>query len=163
MYYINTKTGKYPLRTKHIRAENPDTSFGEIFTPPDWYKTVQPAQKPEFNEWSQDVEEVAPVQVNGVWTQQWKVIDRFKEYTDEGGILHTVQEQIDAYIENRTQAAATEIRYKRDILLKDSDWSQVADSPVDKLLWATYRQDLREITEQNGFPLEVIWPDKPRG
>lgn len=52
-------------------------------------------------------------------------------------------------------------RFKRGELLAASDWTQVADAPVDKAAWATYRQALRGITSQEGFPYSVVWPDKP--
>lgn len=67
----------------------------------------------------------------------------------------------------RTQAELENIvfskkaRTKRNKLLADSDWTQVADAPVDQSAWATYRQALRDITEQNGFPNEVTWPVEP--
>jgi hypothetical protein len=54
--------------------------------------------------------------------------------------------------------AANEIRIKRDQLLKDTDWTQVADVPVDKAAYATYRQALRDITLQAEFPTTVEWP-----
>ena len=54
-----------------------------------------------------------------------------------------------------------ELRDKRNQLLKDSDWTQVADAPVDKTAWATYRQALRDITYQEGFPFNVIFPNPP--
>lgn len=53
------------------------------------------------------------------------------------------------------------VRNQRNTLLSSSDWTQVADAPVDKAAWATYRQELRDITAQAGFPTEVIWPVKP--
>ena len=56
---------------------------------------------------------------------------------------------------------AKSVRNSRDQLLKDSDWTQVADAPVDKQVWATYRQSLRDITAQSGFPWEVTWSNKP--
>jgi hypothetical protein len=52
-------------------------------------------------------------------------------------------------------------RAKRDKLLAASDWTQVADAPVDQAAWATYRQALRDIPSQPGFPAEIIWPVKP--
>ena len=55
---------------------------------------------------------------------------------------------------------ANEVRAKRNQLLVQSDWTQVADVPVDKAAWATYRQELRDITIQQNFPLEVIWPQE---
>jgi hypothetical protein len=53
------------------------------------------------------------------------------------------------------------IRTERNFLLTDSDWTQVADAPVDQAAWATYRQALRDIPSQDGFPSQVIWPNKP--
>jgi len=56
---------------------------------------------------------------------------------------------------------AKSVRTTRDEKLKDSDWSQVADAPVDKTVWATYRQELRDLTKQSGFPWEVTYPTQP--
>lgn len=56
---------------------------------------------------------------------------------------------------------AEQIRAERDALLVASDWTQVADAPVDQQAWATYRQALRDIPQQPGFPTDVIWPTKP--
>ena len=53
------------------------------------------------------------------------------------------------------------IRQSRNATLKDSDWTQLSDSPVDKSAWATYRQALRDVPSQEGFPWEVTWPSKP--
>lgn len=54
-----------------------------------------------------------------------------------------------------------EIRTKRDLLLAESDWTQVADAPVDQAAWATYRQALRDIPAQAGFPNTIDWPTQP--
>ena len=56
---------------------------------------------------------------------------------------------------------AAEVRTKRNALLQQSDWTQVADAPVDQAAWATYRQALRDITMQSGFPENVVWPTPP--
>lgn len=58
-------------------------------------------------------------------------------------------------------AAITEVREKRNQALKDCDWTQVADAPVDQAAWAEYRQSLRDITTQTGFPWTVEWPVAP--
>jgi hypothetical protein len=58
-----------------------------------------------------------------------------------------------------TQAGA--MRKQRNEKLSDSDWTQVADAPVDKTVWATYRQALRDITAQEGFPWNITWPVEP--
>lgn len=57
--------------------------------------------------------------------------------------------------------AALEARFERDDLLKDSDFTQLPDSPVDSSVWATYRQALRDVPDQDGFPDTIIWPTKP--
>ena len=59
--------------------------------------------------------------------------------------------------EEKAQAA----RSRRDNLLGASDWTQVADAPVDAAAWATYRQALRDVPEQEGFPENVVWPTEP--
>jgi hypothetical protein len=56
---------------------------------------------------------------------------------------------------------AKSVRNSRTEKLKDSDWTQIADAPVDKEVWATYRQALRDITLQSGFPWTVEWPVAP--
>jgi hypothetical protein len=53
---------------------------------------------------------------------------------------------------------ATSIREQRNKLLSDSDWTQLADSSADKIKWAKYRQALRDITKQTGFPWDIEWP-----
>jgi len=61
---------------------------------------------------------------------------------------------------NMDQAAA-EVRGQRDALLAACDWTQVTDAPVDQTAWAAYRQALRDVPEQSGFPLQVEWPAPP--
>jgi len=58
----------------------------------------------------------------------------------------------------RTAEETREIRNKR---LAASDWTQLADAPVDKQAWANYRQSLRDVPNQSGFPANVTWPVKP--
>jgi hypothetical protein len=67
------------------------------------------------------------------------------------------QEQLDA----ENVQSAQSIRSQRDNLLAASDWTQVPDAPVDQTAWRVYRQALRDITSQQGFPHEVTWPTKP--
>jgi hypothetical protein len=62
-------------------------------------------------------------------------------------------------IKDAEQAEKT--RSQRTDKLKDSDWTQVADAPVDKAAWATHRQALRDITAQTGFPWTIDWPAQP--
>lgn len=56
-----------------------------------------------------------------------------------------------------------DIAYKRLQLLYETDWTQLPDVPQEtQQLWKAYRQALRDITEQEGYPREVVWPEKPK-
>lgn len=51
---------------------------------------------------------------------------------------------------------------RRAELLAASDWTQLPDVPLaTKQAWADYRQALRDITDQSGYPLEITWPTPP--
>ena len=57
-----------------------------------------------------------------------------------------------------------EARAKRDKLLAETDWTQVLDAPIDaatREAYRAYRQALRDITEQEGFPETITWPELP--
>jgi hypothetical protein len=65
-------------------------------------------------------------------------------------------EELESRIETQWQVTRTQ----RNQMLKDSDWTQLADAPVDKVTWATYRQALRDITTQ-ADPYRIEWPVIP--
>ena len=56
------------------------------------------------------------------------------------------------------------IYLRRRVELQDSDWTQTVDNPMDstkKAQWAVYRQALRDVPQQTGFPENINWPTKP--
>lgn len=60
---------------------------------------------------------------------------------------------------------ATAIRLDRTNRLSKCDWTQFSDGPLSsskKTAWATYRQALRDITKQSGFPGTITWPTEPK-
>ena len=87
--------------------------------------------------------------------------------TKNGNVPFTAEEEAEwnameaEYAAGANDRAAAEIRTERDAKLTESDWTQVADAPVDKTAWATYRQSLRDVPSQSGFPNEVTWPTEP--
>ena len=87
--------------------------------------------------------------------------------TPEGNVPFTPEEEAEwdameaEYAAGADDRAAAEIRTERDAKLTESDWTQVADAPVDQAAWATYRQELRDVPAQTGFPNEVTWPVAP--
>jgi hypothetical protein len=67
------------------------------------------------------------------------------------------------WVENE-EVAKERCLEKRKQLLLDSDWTQLPNGPFtseQQTAWATYRQALRDITDQAGYPLNVTWPQKP--
>lgn len=59
---------------------------------------------------------------------------------------------------------ADAVRGERDALLGACDWTRMDDCPIgegQREAWRAYRQALRDIPQQAGFPHEVEWPEKP--
>lgn len=110
---------------------------------PEDYVIVKSTNLPSYSE-TQKIVAGEPTLEDGKWTQNWNVVDMTTQEFDE---LKNVRAQ--------------DVRAQRDNLLKESDWSQLPDVQVNKTLWIEYRQALRNITSQSGFPLEVEWPIAP--
>jgi len=61
------------------------------------------------------------------------------------------------------EVLAVQMRARRDELLKGTDWTQLVDAPIaykEKKAMCRYRQALRDVPQQSGFPFEVAWPDE---
>lgn len=56
---------------------------------------------------------------------------------------------------------AVSARNRRDMLLRESDWAVLTDAPTDKTAWQAYRQELRDVPQQEGFPNSINWPTEP--
>jgi len=101
------------------------------------------------------VVEGTPAQVGGKWTQVWEEQDRFT--TDSDG---TKSDKEAAYQTQLDNQAAANVRSERNQKLKDTDWMGLSDVTM-PTEWATYRQALRDVPSQEGFPYTVTWPEKP--
>ena len=54
------------------------------------------------------------------------------------------------------------VRFERNELLDRYQWTETADLTTDeKAAWKTYKQALRDLPKQSGFPYDVTWPTKP--
>lgn len=104
--YINTATGQWPISETQIRTDFPQTSFPSPFVPPDEYKVIFPAPAPTpANPVIQTVREITPVLTSkGHYEQSYEIVDRFSDYTDEEGVLHTKADQEQAAIAADLQA-----------------------------------------------------------
>lgn len=68
----------------------------------------------------------------------------------------------DATDEQKTEIQMRIIRQVRDEFLKNCDWTQIPDAPVDKVAWATYRQQLRDLMATITPSYEIEFPDPPQ-
>jgi hypothetical protein len=84
--------------------------------------------------------------------------------TANGPVPFTLEEEAARDAEEKAWelGAGGRIRETRNELLAETDWTQAADVPQTiKDKWATYRQALREVPQQPGFPTNITWPTKP--
>lgn len=100
--------------------------------------------------------------VDGKWFTKYILgpvfIDRPATETEPA---QTAVEQEAAYKASKDADQAKSVRTSRNDKLKECDWTQVADAPVDQTVWAAYRQALRDISSQDGFPWTITWPTQP--
>tara|TARA_R110002020_G_scaffold56665_2_gene156597 strand:- start:741 stop:1220 length:480 start_codon:yes stop_codon:yes gene_type:complete len=89
------------------------------------------------------------------WVQKWAEQDMFAD-TEEA----TKSEQETAYQAQLDAAAASVARSERDAKLAETDWMGMSDVTM-SADWATYRQALRDVPAQSGFPNSITWPDEP--
>lgn len=101
------------------------------------YALVEYVDPPAFDAYSQRRIQKMPQQQNGQWVMVWEVIP--------------IPEP----------EMSVKVRSERNTRLAACDWTQIADSSADKSAWAIYRQELRDITKQSGFPWNVMWPTQP--
>jgi len=143
---IRLRTGQV-MTESEFRAAHPNTSFPQQLTvellngfDADPVLNGAQAQPTRYQTAYQDgVEEI-----NGQWFTKFSVADMDAEAIAS----------IDAN-------QAKSVRDERNRKLTASDWTQVADAPVDQAAWAAYRQALRDIPLQEGFPWEVTWAVEP--
>ena len=82
-------------------------------------------------------------------------------------IPYTTEEQAEydtkkaAWDAGANDRKAAEVRAERNTKLAATDWTQITDATADKTAWAIYRQALRDVTTQAGFPQTITWPDAP--
>lgn len=145
----NGTVDTYPYSVGQLRRDNPQTSFpkripDEMLADWDVYPVTY-EDVPDIDDRTQGLEQNSvPAQVNGAWTVGWTITDKTEEEVQE-----------------HDKNTAANVRSQRNSLLSESDWTQVADAPVDAQAWATYRQALRDVTDQPNFPYDINWPVKP--
>lgn len=139
---------QYPYNIAQLKQANPNSSFPK--NPSDELLAEFGVQRVFFSTQPettnvQVLEEQTPIFDTEAqrWSQVWSVRDM------------TTEE-----IESRTAQQWQQVREQRNELLAECDWTQLPDAPVDRAEWATYRQALRDITDQAN-PFAIVWPVAP--
>jgi hypothetical protein len=141
----------FAVAEENFRMLFPEVEFPKMFSPADvepygfgMYEFTQIPEVPRFKK----LVETTPIKRdNGIYYQTWD----FQDMTEEEKITST-------------EAKATEVRRLRKYKLMECDWTQLPDiilSDEKKPEWLTYRQLLRDITQQFEFPWDVSWPISP--
>ena len=181
---------KFPYTFGDLRKEHPNVSFPKNITQgimqkygmvgvlegpkptPTAYQTVKRNALPTRPVIGQYTEDDAPMPdmvgediIAGYWMIGYTAVDMFAD-TTEDGVTTTKAEHEAAYQATLDAKAAEANRTTRNKLLDDSDWTQMNDSPLSnevKTAWATYRQELRGISDLDAWPnlAEDDWPVAP--
>lgn len=158
----NRRITEAELRDRHKNVSLPKVWTSETLNFLGVTKIVSTAQPiPGENE---KVIPANPVLHEGVAREVWQVVPLFTEYTDDDGNTVTVQAQIDAKNASETAEKAFGARKDRDALLEETDGIAIGALETgvalsDEML--AYRQALRDVPQQEGFPSSITWPTKP--
>jgi hypothetical protein len=141
------KLARYPYTLPDLRLDTPGTSFpveiddatAALFGVVPVKPTTPPRETHTIN-----LERTAILK-DGIWVEKWLEIPATEEQ-----------------IQERTSFRANDARQKRNQLLAKCDWTQLTDAPtLASASWMAYRQALRDVPGQQGFPWNITWPEAP--
>ena len=145
----NNVISKFPYSLEELRSDNPQTSFPVEMSASElaeWcvYSVEEPSPRPVCNEQTEAIELQPPSLIDGVWVREWLIVS------------------VDpAELERRTTAQAALQREERNRVLSRTDYTQCLDYPGtdnERASYAVFRQALRDVPDQVGFPWDVVWP-----
>lgn len=152
LYVLTNSDGtldRYPYTLTELIRSNPATSWPDVpsaaLVASFNVYPVKPSDQPPSDH-TVNLERTA-IKEDDQWVEKWSVVPATPEQIAE-----------------RTASQAEEIRQRRDEALKQSDWTQLADAALDTSQaqeWRDYRDDLRAVPQQTGFPWQVVWPIAP--
>ncbi|CAB5223262.1 Phage tail assembly chaperone protein [uncultured Caudovirales phage] len=141
------KVIRYPYTLPDLRLDTPGTSFpieiDDATAASFGVVPVKPTTPPQETH-TINLERTAVLK-DGIWVEKWLEMPATKEQ-----------------IQERTASCANDVRQTRNQLLAECDWTQLSDAPTLVLdSWKEYRQGLRNVPKQQGFPWNIIWPQMP--
>ena len=149
--YVKTSNGaveQFPYTLGNLRRDNPNTSFPKSISDATLasygvYPVTQD-DKPSYDNRTQKVSRnTTPTETNGAWSVGWTITDRTA-----------------AEIQDYDNSLAEDVRKKRNEKLVATDWWMLSDHTATQSQ-IDYRQALRDVPSQSGFPHTITWPTKP--
>ena len=144
----NNQVVEYPYTIEQFRADNLNISFpseisDEVLANYGVYPVgYQPA--PSYTPATQKmILSPQPSLVEGSWILTKTIVNKTSEE-----------------IESDTAGKAVEVRRQRDERIAKTDWAALSDTTMSAEM-TTYRQALRDVPAQEGFPYNITWPTKP--
>jgi len=149
---IDGEAVKYPYSIGEFRADNKNVSFPKVISEETLatYNSFPVTQRemPTYDQRTQYVEmDTMPTLEGNSWVLGWTVYDKSAD-------------QVQAY----DDIIASQARSERNVKLYECDWTQLQDAaltPDQKVSWASYREQLRNLPQQPDFPYNIVWPVKP--
>ncbi len=156
MLLVKTSNGQveqFPYTLGDLRRDNPQTSFpkkiGDAILASYGIFHVMPSQQPEHDPLVQTVVRDAEPHNNETAVDE-----------ETGETYETGRWVIGYTVVNKPQDKAEDaVRNQRNRLLQDTDWQALSDNTMGDAMTA-YRQALRDVPDQDGFPFSVVWPTK---
>jgi len=166
MSKLRNKTTGDVISTSQFKGLYPNTSFPKPMTAKVYesfgYDTVLNGAAATVTAPYGRSQESGIEEIDGLWYTKFVAGPVFTDTKDKDGKTVTAATNEAAYKAEIDADAAVRVRGDRDKKLTDCDWTQANDSPVkDESSWTTYRQALRDVPTQSGFPHTVTWPTKP--
>lgn len=163
----NRETGDLVIASA-FKALFPSTSFPTAITEDIYdafgFDIVYKGELPPLTSPYQTHVQQGAEELDGTWYTKTVLGPVFEEYLDSDEETVTVEAQLAEHKLNIDTLAVEQLRGQRNIKLAQSDWTQLIDSPsVNQEEWAEYRQQLRDVPSQEGFPFEGSWPVDPNG
>lgn len=136
----------YPYSLQQFRVDNKNYTF-PLNIPTETlneFGIFEVTQTAKPNDYTKNISEGTPILTDGIYYQNWVQTNA-----------------LDSEKELRLAIKWSEIRELRNQLLSECDWTQLGDvSESIKTSYQSYRQDLRDITNQSD-PFSIVWPEKP--
>ena len=161
--YIKLSTGEIKTQGEWRQA-NKHMSLPRVWTADTLtdleLTAILAAPKPSCTDLQQVIGNGVETDAKGNTVEAWSVVDKFADTTAEDGTVTTKAEHETAYTASLVADKETSIRNDRDRRIALTDWTASTDVTMTAEM-TTYRQALRDVPAQAGFPNTITWPEAP--